>query len=243
MEERKNPERKEHNVIGWFAGIPRGTKLIILCVLALVLIIAFPVVCNRLGTGVGGAVGTAVGSFKAVTEDIPKGYAAGKAVGLSAEDTHAVIGNGVRRIGRLEVLAANTSLADFHKDGEKYAALYLVSADVVFSVDVTKARILFSEQNDIDLILPEPEAAVYIDQNKTDLVAQWQKNFFSGSTEDGMTAYLNSMTKIQQATAESLDGYDALLEQAKKSAEKQIGFLMKSIAPDIGPDRIHIHFE
>ena len=84
--------------------------------------------------------------------------------------------------------------------------------------------------NGIQITLPLPHGELYIDQSQVEKVAEYQKHFFSGSAEDGFDAYLNSMVKVYEASAETLDNYAVLIEAAKESAEKQIRQLALSVA-------------
>ena len=119
---------------------------------------------------------------------------------------------------------------DFHSIGEdvEYAALYLLKGDVIFSVDLSQAEI--ETRNDVLYItLPVPKGELYIDQSQVEKVAEYQRHHFSGSTEDGFDAFLNSMEKVYEASAETLDNYDVLIEAAKASAVTQVTQLAQSV--------------
>lgn len=186
---------------------------------------------GEIGKGTGELVGKAIGSFYGLTKGREEGSAAGKAAGLSAQDTEADIANEIHKINNLEVLVASVKINDFHSIGEnvEYAALYLLKGDVVFSVDLSRADIVVQNGN-IQVILPLPQGELYIDQSQVEKVAEYQKHFFSGSAEDGFDAYLNSMVKVYEASAETLDNYPVLIEAAKESAEKQVRQLVMSVA-------------
>lgn len=186
---------------------------------------------TRIGQGTGALVGRAIGSLDGITEGRKAGIEAGKTAGLSAIDTETDIANEIRKVENLEVLVASVKINDFHSIGENtdYAALYLLKGEVVFSVDLSQAKV--EEQGEkIQITLPKPQATLYIDQSQTDKVAEYQKRFFSGSAEDGFDAYLNSMVKVSEASAENLDNYDALIEVAKESAISQVEQLVSSVA-------------
>ena len=197
---------------------------------------------NSIGQETGTLVGKAIGSFEGITKGREEGSAAGKTAGLSARDTEADISNEIRKIENLEVLVASVKINDFHSIGEnvEYAALYLLKGDVVFSVDLSQADIVVRE-NGIQITLPLPHGELYIDQSQVEKVAEYQKHFFSGSAEDGFDAYLNSMVKVYEASAETLDNYAVLIEAAKKSAEKQIRQLALSVA--INTHQISVDFK
>ena len=197
---------------------------------------------NNLGQGTGSLVGRALGSLEGMTRGREEGTAAGKAAGLSAEDTEADIANEIKKISNLEVLVASVKINDFHSIGEnvEYAALYLMKGDVVFSVDLSQAEIE-TRGNNLKVTLPLPHGELYIDQSQVEKVAEYQKHFFSGSAEDGFDAYLNSMEKVYEASAETLDNYEVLIEAAKESAEKQVRQLALSVM--VNTPQINVEFK
>ena len=186
---------------------------------------------SSMGQGTGSLVGKAVGSLEGMTKGREEGIADGHAAGLSANDTSADIANEIRKIQNLEVLVASVKIHNYHSIGDdvEYAALYLLKGDVVFSVDLSQADIVVRD-NEIHISLPLPHGELYIDQNQVEKVAEYQKHYFSGNAEDGFDAYLNSMRKVYEASAETLDNYAALIEAAKESAEKQIRQLVLAVA-------------
>lgn len=197
---------------------------------------------NSIGQETGALVGKAIGSLEGITKGREEGPEAGKAAGLSARDTKADIANEIRKIENLEVLVASVKINDVHSIGENvdYAALYLLKGDVVFSVDLSQAEI--EEQgNGIQITLPLPHGKLHIDQSQIKKVAEYQKHFFSGRAEDGFDAYLNSMLRVYEASTETLDNYDVLIEAAKKSAEKQVRQLALSVA--VNTHQVNVNFK
>lgn len=197
---------------------------------------------NSIGQETGALVGKAIGSLEGITKGREEGTEAGKAAGLSARDTKADIANEIRKIENLEVLVASVKINDVHSIGENvdYAALYLLKGDVVFSVDLSQAEI--EEQgNGIQITLPLPHGKLHIDQSQIEKVAEYQKHFFSGRAEDGFDAYLNSMLRVYEASTETLDNYDVLIEAAKKSAEKQVRQLALSVA--VNTHQVNVNFK
>ena len=136
------------------------------------------------GSGAGKVTGMAVGSYKGVTEGIAGGITEGKAAGLSSDDITLEIGNTVREVGNLEVLAANVEIPDYHEVGKKYAALYLFRGSAVFTVDLGKAAISKTEDGEVIILLPEPVGVVRINDSETELLAEYQRKFFNGSADD-----------------------------------------------------------
>lgn len=179
---------------------------------------------NIAGKTVGTAVGIAVGS----TVGFEKGMEDGKADGLSASDTVVEMQSSFHEIANLQVLVSSIKLNDYHKLEEKYAALYLLKGDAVFTVDLSKAAIDVNENGEAWYIrLPQPEVMVYIDDRYTKKVAEYQRKFFNGSAEDGFNAYINSMSNLESKAKESIEEDGSLMKCARDSAEKQIKRLAK----------------
>lgn len=171
----------------------------------------------------GQAVGTAVGSFKGVTEKYPKGLEDGKAEGLSAKDTKVELKNSLAEMSNLEVMVASVKLDNYHEVGDKYAALYLMKADAVFTVDFANAKVdMGSDNQTLYITLKEPEVTVYIDEEATEKALSWQKHFFSGNAEDGFDAYINSMANVETKAKSSILSDESLMQSARNSAETQI---------------------
>ena len=216
----------------------KNVLLIIVSALILILLIVCSVElrvnAKSIGAGIGNSIGEltgkAVGSYEGMTQGSVEGAAAGKTAGLSAEDTKAQIVTQLSQVNKLEVFVAGVKLNDFHTIGKDenpdYAALYLIKANVVFSVDLSNAKISFSG-NTLHIRLSEPDASLYF-TGSPEKMAEYQKYPFSGNVKDGYDAYLNTMEKIQSATLDDLNNKDALISAAKKSAENQIELLVKS---------------
>ena len=223
--------KKKWNVGKMFSFLSKmssRSKLILFGAIALVFTFAFPIASMVSGNSFGTAVGTAVGSYYAATVDMPAAYSQGVEDGLSAKDVRTSIENAIRDVGKLDVLAANATLTDLHKDGESYAAIYSFGADVIFSVDISQA-VVYSGDNQYIIKVPAPVAVINIDSTKTRLEAEYKRFLLDGSTENGIDAYLNSLKAIQGDAATSLQDYAYLEGQAKASAEKQIRMLYESI--------------
>ena len=192
---------------------------------------------TNVGSVEGKAVGFVTGSYKGFTE----GDAKGKEDALSAEDTTAVVSNRMIEVGNLEVLVAGVRLKNMHSVGDKYKALYVVAGDAVFTVDMTKVKVSITSNGDLLVIIPKPEMHLYIDERKTEKLAEYQKAVFDGDAKDGFTAYMNSMTATVEEVQKTLSNYDALMKAAQESAVKQVTMLVKSVC---GNDRaVHISIE
>lgn len=206
---------------------------LIVLVCALTYVISLRVNANDIGTAMGASmgslVGKAVGSLEGMTIGSKEGWDAGKDKGLSAEDTTGSIANELKQLNKLEVLVASVKLNDVHSVGDDYKAIYLLKGEVVFTVDLSKA-IIEESDGTLHITLPEPEMEPIIDNNRTEKIAEYQKRFYSGSAEDGLDAYLNSMAKFEEVTKDTLANYDALSESAKNAAKNQVTQLANSVA-------------
>lgn len=192
---------------------------------------------KQIGLVEGKAVGLVTGSYKGYTEGDTKG----KADGLKAEDTGAVVSNRMNEIGNLEVLVAGVRLKNVHAVGNKYKALYLLAGNAVFTVDMTKVKVSTTSNGELLVVIPKPEIQLYIDERKTEKLAEWQTPFFDGSAKDGYTAYMNSMTATVEEIQNTMANYDNLMKMAQESAVNQVTFLVKSVC---GNDRsVHISVE
>lgn len=197
---------------------------------------------ENLGAEAGSLAGRAVGSLEGMTIGMEKGTAAGKAQGLSAEDTEADFSTKMKQMENLEVLIASVKLKDFHSIGNNvsYAALYIAKGTIVFSVDMSKANIS-KEGTTLFVELPLPVGQLYIDQQTIEKVGEYQRKYFNGSAEDGFDAYLNSMAKLQEASAETIKNYDELNDSAKEAAKNQVKLLATSSA--LSTDEVVITFK
>ena len=130
-------------------------------------------------------------------------------------------------ICNLEFLVAGVRLKNVHAVGNKYKALYLLAGNAVFTVDMTKVKVSTTSNGELLVVIPKPEIQLYIDERKTEKLAEWQTPRFDGSAKDGYIAYMNSMT--------------ATVEEIQNTMANQVTFLVKSVC---GNDRsVHISVE
>lgn len=184
---------------------------------------------GQMGETLGNVVGYATGSYLGITKELPRGWEDGKAEGLSAEDTIISLGTGIEQTEKLEILRAGVRLDDYLEIAKDYKALYIYKANAIFSIDLSTMQYREGEQeNQIIIQLKQPGVELYIDDAATAKIAEWQKSFYSGKTEDGYLAYINSMAKIKEKTPEEVANYEALMEQARDSARKQIVTLARA---------------
>lgn len=181
---------------------------------------------NAFGTSVGEVVGTAIGSYNGLTQDYWVGLNEGKEQGLSAGDTEVTdITSVIQGTGKLQVLVARVTLDVSHEVGDKYAAIYLLRGEAIFTVDLSGAHI----DNDLNIIIPHPEVHLDFDESETEKIAEWQTLFFNGSTDDGYTAYMNSIEQSRENAMEYIANYDELIAQAQEAAKKQVQMLVMNM--------------
>lgn len=195
---------------------------------------------NDLGTLSGKTAGTALGSFDGITNGLEAGYQDGKEEGLKAKDTQAMVADEMTSIGRLNVLVAQDQFVNDFREGNDYKALFVYKAQTIFSVDLARAGVSV-EGNTLRFIIPRPECEFIIDENESAKLAEWQKHFWSGSTESGYMGYMNSMAQIKQKSASEMSNYATLMKQAESSAKKQAGMLVNSITG--GKYTVEVAFE
>ena len=184
-------------------------------------------VMNLASNEIGALSGTIVGVLEG-TANAPRSYFDGKEAGLSAEDTHAIISTEFSNTGKLETLVTGVTINNFHKVGDKYAALYISKGYAVFTVDLSTAEIIVQDDV-ITISLHKPESTVYMDELATKKIAEWAGVIFNGSTQDGYFEYLNSWNKSKQELENSIEDYASLELLAQESAKKQITNLLGSI--------------
>ena len=191
---------------------------------------------ENLGSAAGKAAGAAIGSLQGITKGNAAGLQDGKAEGLSAKDTTIDITD-IMEMGKLEVLVATTTIENLNKMGNDYAALYLLRGDVVFTVDLQQAS--FDTETDT-LSIPQPMPTCYFDPVEIQKIAEYQKTFFSGSTEDGFTEYLNSLKQLENSFTDLIENYDNLLASAQTAAIHQVKQIAENMSINSG--QIHVDF-
>lgn len=220
--------------------------IIVVCILPFAIIsrVRAQKIGSRLGEEAGYSAGKFAGSFEAFS-DYDKAYEEGKAEGLSANDITEEVANSIKKLEKLEVLAASVKLYDVHSAGREgkndYKALYLLKGEAVFTVDLSQAEIK-KEENTLYIQLPLPEAELTINQEEIEKIAEYQRKFFNGSAEEGFDAYLNSMKKIDTATEETIANYDSMMISAKESAKKQVAQLVSNVTVSQNGTNVEISF-
>lgn len=191
------------------------------------------------GSHFGQVAGVAAGTIEGLTTGIQSGYIDGKAEGLSAKDTEIEVGNRIRTningLGELQVLAANVSFTNINKVGKKYAALETLRGKVVFSVNLSEARVNYTDEI-ITIKLPEPTCTLAIDPLEREIVWERQRRLFDGTDKDGFDEAIKSYLEIANKSINEIENYPALVELAKQTALDQVeklveGSRMKSDIP------------
>ena len=90
-------------------------------------------------------------------------------------------------------------------------------------------------------MIPEPSLEVYLDQNSAEKLAESVKFSFSVSAEDGLIAYLNTMTQTVEKARETVVNYESLFMSACESAKLQVQQLTANICGN--NYYVHIQFK
>lgn len=183
---------------------------------------------SDIGSKTGTMVGNVVGSFNGITDGLTKGSQDGKTEGLSAKDTTTEIANNFSKVGNLEVLEAGVKLRDVNTIGEEYAALFLLKGVAVYSVSLSDAEIKDTDADTVEILLPDIDVEIYIDETATEKLAEYQEHSWTGNAKDGFTEYMNSRKETDQSIKDKMENYDALIEAAESSAKKQVEIIAQA---------------
>ena len=215
--------------------IPVTTIPVILCVVmlcALVFLINYRINAESTGTmvgeGTGALVGRAVGSLEGLTVGQIEGHQAGKEAGLSAKDTTAELSGKIQEVEKLQVLVASGTYSDILTVGDDYAALLSQQYNAVFAVDLGTAEIELREDG-LHILLDQPSVE-FIPVGDIVKENEYQKNGFTGSTEDGYDALNNSANQMKQKATEKLAGDTSMMAAARASAETQLIELVNAVS-------------
>lgn len=171
---------------------------------------------SELGTAAGAAVGTAIGTKTGLNE----GIEAGREDGLSAEETEVILAGKLEAAGKLQVLAAGVTLENAQEIGKAYNSIEIVKGDVVFTVDLQNATLTVTDQK-VTILIEVPQVRFYLDESESEKIMEVQKFSLITNAEDGVTAFLNSRAQLGEKIEDKIQGYDELLETAKKCAVEQ----------------------
>lgn len=183
---------------------------------------------TNVGDKTGKLVGNVVGSYDGITSGWAKGSSDGKEEGLSAKDTKVQIKNNFSEVGNLEVLEAGVKLKDVNTLGDDYAALFLLKGVAVCSVNLKEVEINDIDSESVQILLPDIDVEIYIDETATEKLAEYQKHSWTGRAEDGFIEYMNTREQTDKTVKDSMENYDALIQVAEESAKKQVEIIAKS---------------
>lgn len=202
----------------------KKTLAVILVIIAVIIVVICIIlgVFNSSGGAVknkGSLVGTAIGSYE--------GSKAGKAEGLSAEDTTVNVISNQFGSGKLEVLKAEVHLNYTHNIGENdYFALYANKATAIWYVDLSKIEI-----DDVNgrITIPSPICEL-IDEKELEKIYDAQKFSFSGSSKDGAIAYVNSLNEASKKSEQEMQKDTEMIKPATDLAIKRIQTLADGLS-------------
>lgn len=224
----KRKKAKRHSLPPIFLEIFHKNPFMTFGALVVLVSLAF---CLIIAPMLGKSVGVALGSFRGVTQGITDGTQAGRAKGISAEDTVVTIGTKMAETGKLQVMLADLRLSDIYKQGPEkdpqYAALLEMRGEGVFTVDLTQAEAVYDASQDrINITIPEPEFTPYLDDSTLETLAEYRPHFGNGSTIHGYRGYLNSRVQLEKRAQEAML---TMMEPVKASALTQVELLARSI--------------
>lgn len=213
-------------IFGIIKKIPLTAMLILILVITFITMVGviIPAYSNisLIGESHGTAAGKAIGSYDGVTKGYAEGYKEGKERALSPDDASVEIFNSMPSLGsgKLQVLTLSARMKDFHMIGDDYASLSINKCKVTYTVDLNETQIL-QNGNSITIIFPEPVAET---SNESDPIKifEAQKFSFSGTSEDGAKALVNSYKAVRDESEEKFANAEELKKQAIESAKKQI---------------------
>ncbi len=198
---------------------------------------------ESIGNEMGTFAGVAMGSFDGVTKGIGEGENAGRAIGLSAEDTTVTLANEISEVGRLRVLDMNVTLTDVFSVGAEdkpdssrgYFALLVLEGTASYTVDLEQC--LISVDNEaVKITIPHPELRVTIDPEKTRKRAEDNASpLINGSSFDGYMGYINTLKKTTEKVKDQLAGYDQMKSTAEESALSAVKRLVGSVRENDKP--------
>lgn len=229
-----NSKRSFNDIESKFKTILKSSVLTIFSLISVVLLlysIYFFFKADNIGSGMGSVAGKSAGkiagSYYGIKDGLAEGKDEGIEKGLSAEDTEVKIGNSIYSIGKLEVLSASVVLHDVLEQGEDYKSLLAFYGDLIFTVDLSNTQI--DVDNDrITVKVPSLQHKLIINDEKTEQLVKKMKHKWSGSSENGYQAALNSIKEMQINAEEKVSNYDSLKSIAEESAKKQIVYLINS---------------
>lgn len=147
--------------------------------------------------------------------------------------------NSIKTTGQLGVLSAHVNILNSLMFGSPadtdYMGLFSQEATAVYYVDLEQAEIyegINEKGNSIAFVkLPEPSVALYVDETRTEKIAEYQVNSnWTGSAEAGYRAYFEQADAGYEEMLDSLQESDGLMLEAKSSAIQRVTELLKALS-------------
>ena len=210
-----------------------GLAAIAISVVMIVINISTGNVSENIGTAVGSTigntVGNAVGTINGLTIDAANGFKDGRQEGLSAKDTTVSVKESLMETGSLQVLEAGVKIVNLGEYSDKYKNLTCVMGELLFSVDLTQAKILADEDGYI-VQIPHPTPRFYLDDTGTKTYAVVDKStLFDGSALDGIEAELNTRNMLEEKFEQYIEEYDDISKQADSAARTQVMSMLNTL--------------
>lgn len=183
---------------------------------------------TAVGSTIGNTVGNAVGTINGLTIDAANGFKDGKQEGLSAKDTTVSVKESLMETGSLQVLEAGVKILNLGEYSDKYKNLTCVMGELLFSVDLTQAKILAEEDGYI-VRIPHPTPEFFLDDTSTKTYAVVKATIFDGSALNGIEAELNTRNMLEEKFEEYIEGYDDISKQADSAARTQVMSMLNTL--------------
>ena len=168
------------------------------------------------------------------------GFYVGSQAGMTYEDPEVSL-DSVTSSGKLGVLSAHVNILNSLMMGPSsdldYMNLYGQEGTAVYTIDLSEAEVSRGMNSKgepmIFVRLPEPVVQLYVDENSTSNIAEFQKNQnWTGSAEEGYRAYNTQTADGYKKMLESLQESDGLMLEAKNSAISRVSELISAVALD-----------
>lgn len=226
-------------------GLKKPRKLRSFLVIVLVILAVMCSFADDVGSFIGTIAGKMLAPFVSDEE--------AKEKELSGEsDTEVLIGNYTAELGNLQILSADVIITNFHEIGDKsggdseetdplknntdtkdgsYQGLYVIEGELIFSVDLTKAKCSLSEDDQtLSVEIPEITFAVNPDYDTYMLLEEKEKFNPFVDAEDGYTSRLKSMNYFTENVESVIEDYEYLYSVAEESAINKVHDLVNEIS-------------
>ncbi len=135
----------------------------------------------------------------------------------------------IRNIGKLQVMSANVNIVDDITIGASalpdFKRIYNRKGTAVYSVDLSRIGFFIDQtqpNKTVFIKLPSLEVELFLDERTTKQIAEYQKKGWTGNAADGFLSYLTTSKNGYEAMEKSLQQYEGLMLEARKSAIKRV---------------------